>query len=149
MRRRSLAEARRVLGDWHAADDVAQEAILRAWRSWSAGARPDCALAWVCTITRNEAARWRGSRGARTWAATAADPEVNASTDATEELLLDRIAVRAVLAALDDEERLLIQLRYTEDLTHEEVGRRIGAAEGTAKVRLHRLRKRLREILEP
>jgi RNA polymerase sigma-70 factor (ECF subfamily) len=123
--------------------------VLRAWRSWSAGTRPDCELAWMCTITRNEAARWLTSRGARSWAATAAQGEIESQAHDHGERELDRISVRAVVAALDEDDRRLIGLRYAADLTHAEVARRIGAAEGTAKVRLHRLRGRLREMLDP
>jgi RNA polymerase sigma factor (sigma-70 family) len=148
MRRRSVLEARRVLPDWHSADDVAQEAMLRAWRSWSAGTRPDSEQAWVCTITRNEAARWRTSRAARTWAATADEP-CGRQHEEGHERELDRIAARALLDGLDERDRELLSLRYIEDLTHAELARRIGAAEGTAKVRLHRLLARLRGVLEP
>jgi RNA polymerase sigma-70 factor, ECF subfamily len=52
------------------------------------------------------------------------------------------------LGALNAEERMLVTLRYRDDLSQAEVARRMGLPEGTVKVRLHRLRKRLRESLE-
>jgi RNA polymerase sigma-70 factor, ECF subfamily len=57
------------------------------------------------------------------------------------------VDVRDVLETLGPEDRLLLSLRYEHDLTQAEVARRIGTPEGTAKVRLHRVRERLRERL--
>lgn len=69
--------------------------------------------------------------------------------DGVDRSLLDRIEIRRALAALPPEDRLLLILRYGEDLTQPRVAEVLGMPEGTAKVRLHRLRAALRRILEP
>lgn len=63
------------------------------------------------------------------------------------EALLERLDARRALAQLSDEERRLVGLRYVADLTQSQVARRLGIPEGTAKVRLHRVRRRLRAEL--
>ncbi|MEA2421671.1 MAG: Sigma-70, region 4, partial [Thermoleophilaceae bacterium] len=53
-------------------------------------------------------------------------------------------------ATLTDEERELVNLRYESDLAHPAIAAYLGVPEGTVKVRLHRIRKRLATlIVEP
>ena len=59
-----------------------------------------------------------------------------------------RITVEQALCSLAEGDRRVLSLRYAEDLTQVEVARRLGVPEGTAKVRLHRARRRLRRLLE-
>lgn len=144
--RRCRREARLRTADPGAADDVAQEALMRAWRAWCGGVRPDCPEAWLLAITRREAARWGAGPNARSWRSACDEVEVGDSSGDPQQLL-DRAHVRAVLAMLPAEDRVLLRLRYDEDLTQAEVARRLGTPEGTAKVRLHRVRARLRAQL--
>jgi RNA polymerase sigma-70 factor (ECF subfamily) len=58
-----------------------------------------------------------------------------------------RLSVEQALARLGDGDRDLLRLRYAEDLSQGEVARRLGVPEGTVKVRLHRARHRLRDLL--
>ena len=57
-------------------------------------------------------------------------------------------AVRAALAALDEEHRELIILRDLEGLAYEEIVQITGLPDGTVKSRLHRARAALREAIE-
>src|SRR3954464_11149621 len=59
LRRRSRAEALRVLGDPYTADEAAQEAMTRAWRQRHRCRTPGRPTAWVAQIARNEALRVR------------------------------------------------------------------------------------------
>lgn len=61
---------------------------------------------------------------------------------------MDRLSVEQALDRLCDADQQVLRLRYDEDLTQLEVAHRLGVREGTAKVRLHRARHRLRELLE-
>jgi RNA polymerase sigma-70 factor, ECF subfamily len=58
--------------------------------------------------------------------------------------LLDRLDVRRAVAPLDARDRGLLALRYVADLTQPQIAQALGMPEGSMKVRLHRLRKRLR-----
>jgi len=140
---RCRREARRRMVDAAAADDVAQEALLRAWRAWANGVRPACPEAWLLSITRREAARWRAGPNARSWRSVREEIEVGDPGGDPQEYL-ERAHVRAVLGTLPPEDRVLVYLRYDEDLTQAEVAKRLGTPEGTAKVRLHRVREQLR-----
>jgi RNA polymerase sigma-70 factor (ECF subfamily) len=52
--------------------------------------------------------------------------------------------LQAALADLSDRDRMLLELRYEEDLTQKMIAVRLGIPEGTVKVRLHRARDKLR-----
>jgi len=73
-------------------------------------------------------------------------------TDAGASEALDRIASQIdlgrALDKLSSDERKLIALRYSHDYSQPEVARRLDIPEGTAKVRLHRVRKRLETLME-
>ena len=73
----------------------------------------------------------------------AAEPFV-ATTDARVALAVD---VRRALAELSESDQRLLLARYWGDLSQQEVAHLLGMPHGTAKVRLHRLRARLRPTL--
>lgn len=144
VRARCLREARRVLRDRDDAEEAVQEAMARAWRSRRGCVNPDAPLGWLLQITRHEALRLldRRARRAEREVVTGNDPDGRA--DDPFDALLSRLATRQTLAGLRPDERELVHLRYRHDLTQAEVARRLGLPEGTVKVRLHRIRKRLR-----
>lgn len=59
-----------------------------------------------------------------------------------------QLQIRALVARLEPLDQQLLMLRYGHDLTQPAVARALDLAEGTAKVRLHRARARLRAALE-
>jgi RNA polymerase sigma-70 factor (ECF subfamily) len=142
-----LVEARRWAHSPAETEDIVQEALLRAWRMRASCRTDDEPVAWLLRITRNEAHRARSRRMA-TELVTDAPLEKEDAGDGVDRSLLDRIEMRRALAALPPEDRLLLILRYREDLTQSRVAEVLGMPEGTAKVRLHRLRAALRRSLE-
>src|SRR5919197_3714887 len=52
-----LREAQRVLGRNAAAEDAAQEAVIRAWRQQARCRTPERPAPWIATIARREALR--------------------------------------------------------------------------------------------
>jgi RNA polymerase sigma-70 factor, ECF subfamily len=138
-------EARRVLRSSAEAEDAAQEALLRAWRSARTPEEIERPVAWLRRIARNEALRLKARQKRRQDEPLANDAldELPGGAGANE---TDRLHVVELLAALPPADRRLLWLRYFEDLTQATVARRLGIPEGTVKVRLHRVRARLRRM---
>ena len=73
--------------------------------------------------------------------------DARSEPDAAEEAVIRKLDVSTALRTLSREERLLLQLRYEEDLAQPHIARLLGIPEGTIKVRLHRIRHRLKADL--
>lgn len=136
-----------MLGSTSEADDVAQEAVLRAWR-----ARHSCrdALArdaWLAQITRREVFRYASRRSSRREDLGAEASGEEPAADEPLERVEQRIDVIGALRALGALDRRLIALRYEHDLTYKSTADLLGMPEGTVKVRIHRVHKRLAAAL--
>jgi RNA polymerase sigma-70 factor (ECF subfamily) len=136
----------RVLRDPEAADDAAQEAMTRAWRQRGNCQSPSTPGPWVAQIARNEALRlWQREQRSRAHSGEV-EQEV-APGEPLEDQLIRRVSVRQALDTLTAEERELVTLRYESDLAHPAIATLLGMPEGTVKVRLHRIRKRLATLM--
>lgn len=136
------------------APDVAQEAMIRAWRSLS-GFRGEAAFAtWLHRITVNVA--WTERRRAARHAARPLDdvlvetglPDPGVTPETAGEMVDVRAALRACIDRLTPGQRAVVVLRDVYGWGNDEVAAELGISRTTAKVRLHRARKRLRELLE-
>ena len=115
-----------------AAEDIAQEAFLRAFRDWETIRHPS---AWVRKVTVRRAGRTAHRRllEARTLARLLAG-RPPAVTELPEE---DAEVWRAV-RALPSRQAQVIALRYVADAPVAEIAQVLGLAEGTVKAQLHR-----------
>jgi RNA polymerase sigma-70 factor (ECF subfamily) len=145
MHRQCLREARRIAPPTDASD-IAQEALIRAWKSLQNAQAPDNPQAWLRTIVRREAIRYRSRNGVL--------PSLDEHGDVTDrtaskrlEVLDLQVDVRRAVRSLTPQDRKLLVLRYVDDLTQPAVALALGIPEGTAKVRLHRARGRLQKVL--
>jgi RNA polymerase sigma-70 factor, ECF subfamily len=149
-RDRALRIAWRLLGgDAAAAEDVAQEAFVRAYRGLG-GFRGEAELAtWFHRILVNEVRRhqrWRALRGAR----HAVDSEPDAVPDPNSAVRPDpalRRRIGAAIAALPRGQREAFVLVHLEGLTLAEAASATGRAVGTMKSHLHRALASLRDRL--
>jgi RNA polymerase sigma factor (sigma-70 family) len=129
------------LGDAGAAEDLAAETFLRAYRA-RGRFRAGNARAWLFTIATNllrDEARGRGAREA----ALARVPGERAAAPPDFELPDPELA--AALATLRPEEREALLLYAWADLSYEEIARATGVAIGTVRSRLARARAQLAE----
>ena len=143
-------EARRLVLDPHDAEEVAQEALLRAWRQRHTCRTPGNPLPWVLQIARMEALRLverRRLRAGREHADGHPPEEAVGEAPADEPLL--RLEARGALRQLERSDRALVHARYMGDLSGAETAGLVGVPESTVNVRLHRARRRLRELLAP
>jgi RNA polymerase sigma-70 factor (ECF subfamily) len=126
------------------AEDIAQDALLRAWRRRSTLRDETRRKEWLATIVRNEAFRQR----ARLRPDPVDTAEIfEAAEDEAVIATVERADLHAALNRLDERDRQLVELRYQEDLTQEAIAKRLGIPEGTVKVRLHRVRDKLRQAM--
>jgi RNA polymerase sigma-70 factor (ECF subfamily) len=146
-RERSARLARSYAASAEECDDIAQEAMLRAWRMRHTCRTNDAPWPWMAQITRNEALR-RYAR-ARETPLDPSDPFESAAEDPHLLTAPERADLQCALAALDPLDRVLVELRYRRDLTNPRIADLLEIPEGTVRVRLHRLRNALREVLEP
>jgi RNA polymerase sigma factor (sigma-70 family) len=136
------------MADDHNAEDAVQEAMIRAWRRRGACQSPDAPEPWLRTIARNEALRQLERINRPTPpAGDISEPDL-LSFDGPEEGLVRRLSVEQALAHLDEEDRRLIRLRYSLDFSDVAIAGMSGIAEATVRVRLHRVRKHLRPLIE-
>jgi RNA polymerase sigma-70 factor (ECF subfamily) len=149
----ALRTAAVVGGDAGEADDVAQEAFVKAYAAlgrFRSGApfRP-----WLMRIVANEARNRRRSAGRREGLALRAAEDRRPGLDAApspEAAVLDqerREMLLAALNALRDEDREVIGARYFLDLSEAEMAATLGIPRGTVKSRLSRAMGRLRVVL--
>src|SRR3954451_1183609 len=142
-----LRETRRLLSDRGEAEDAAQEAVVRAWRSSSRSqpiAAPD---AWLRTIAGNEARRVWGRRSRAEPASDLLENGALGSVAGGPEERLGEIACDQMLSPLPAADRDLVRKRFVEDLSYAEIAEAAGIPEATAKTRIHRSLARLRTLL--
>ena len=144
--------AYRLTGHEDDARDVVQEAYLRAYRGLRRFRGDSQFTTWLYRITANCSANLLVKR-ARTRTETLPDdaplvdlhpehdPEERAAGEA------DRARVAGALAELPARLRQVIVLRDIYDLPHGSIAKELGISEAAAKVRLHRARRRLKELL--
>jgi RNA polymerase sigma-70 factor (ECF subfamily) len=138
-------EARRLVRSESDAEDVAQEAALRAWRSRESCQDPRRPWGWLQQITRNEANRLFSRRRMTHELPTAELPDIQ--TQSGEDAVLSRIDVQRALSTLSPADRMMVRLRYEADLTNPSVAGALGLSVANVKVRLHRLRPVLEDSL--
>jgi RNA polymerase sigma-70 factor (ECF subfamily) len=144
-RRLCVRLAHRFASNPSEAEDIAHDALLRAWRRASTLRDQGRRKQWLAAIVRNEAFR-RHAR-VRPEPVGTIDDDVGGE-DERVTAMVERADVEAALARLDQRERQPIRLRYGEDLTQAAIARQLGIPEGTVKVRLHRVRAKLRSAIE-
>ncbi len=128
------------------AEDIAQDALLRAWRRRSTLREPEHRDQWLASIVRNEAFRQHAK--VRPFPVEI-DEHDDGVEDAQVVAMVELADLRAAVAGLCDRDRELLEMRYQDDLTQRAIAERMGIPEGTVKVRLHRVRKKLRRIVVP
>jgi RNA polymerase sigma-70 factor (ECF subfamily) len=128
----------RLLGSAEAAEELAQDVFLAAWRK---GSRFDATRGrlstWLMAIAHNLAVdRLRHERGAGRPILVLVDelPEGNPTEE--EDMLVERETARQALAELSPTERRLLSLAYLQGWTAREIAEADGIPLGTVKTRL-------------
>lgn len=148
--------ARWLLNDAAAADDVVQDASLRAFRYFD-GMHGPAPKVWFMAIVRNASLDWLGRHRHQRFEesydeAAHARPGLDAheQVDTPESMAIraDEVKrVRRCLARLSTEHREVIILRDIEEMSYRDIGTVVGVPIGTVMSRLARGREQLGRLL--
>ncbi len=149
--------ALRIVRDPSMAEDVAQEAMVEAWRK-AAQFDParGTAKAWILTIAHRRAVdRVRREQRQREQMEAEAAVAERDETPAPQEAVVEddyrafqSRRVRGALESLTDKQREALELAYYGGRTHTEVAHDLGVPLGTAKTRIRDALTKLRDSLE-
>jgi RNA polymerase sigma factor (sigma-70 family) len=136
------------LGDRELAQDVGQEVAIRVLRSLSKLRDAERFDAWTYRICATEIKRAANKRGRQSW-----QPYEEAASELREDPLFpERLGERdwlvRGLAELSDRQRIVVGLRYVQDLDDREIAAAIGARRGTVRSLLSRAMAQLRQHAE-
>ena len=141
-----LRFAHGMVGRRECAEDLVQEAFLRLHAHWDEVANPK---AWLYRSVRNLALNYLRDHKRETLVEET--PEWDAAAGHDDHDPVARLeaagAVRLLLAELRDDDRVLLQLKYHEDLKYDQISERTGLSVGNVGYKLHHLLKSLGESL--
>ena len=136
-------------GDRGQAEDLTQEAFVKAYRDWGRISGYDKPGAWVRRVAINaatSAGRRRSTEGRalrRVWSRTRDDVAPDAA-----DLADDSAEFWALVRSLPKQQAAAIALHYLDDAPVADIAGALGCAEATAKVHLHRGRAALARLLD-
>jgi RNA polymerase sigma-70 factor (ECF subfamily) len=145
--RRAYALALRIVGDRHEAEDVVQEAYLRIFRGLERFREEARFETWMHRIVVNAALNHLRGRGRFGDVLADEEPLDVPEPDRAADRAADVDALERSLARLPQGQRIAVVLKDVYGLSCAEIGEELGIAEGAVKVRLHRGRARLKELL--
>ena len=125
------------------AEDVVQEALLRAWKSLDALRDDAAAKPWLLTIVRRENARYFERKRLET-------VDIDNLTASQAALLAEEPNdelddMRQAIFELEDDYREPLVLQVLMGFSTNEIGEQMGLKQGAVLTRLHRARAKLRE----
>jgi RNA polymerase sigma factor (sigma-70 family) len=143
--------ARYLTRDLHDAEDIVQDAYLRALRYFDTYRGGD-ARAWMLTIVRNTFHTWRRRQRRQESVVEFDEDRHSEAVEAAHpgtllDAALDRESLERALEHLPTEFREVLVLRELEGMSYKEIGMVVGVPEGTVMSRLARGRERLRRAL--
>jgi RNA polymerase sigma-70 factor (ECF subfamily) len=133
-----------LVGRREIAEDIVQEAFLRLHQVWD---EVDNARAWIFRSVRNLALNHLRDHQRE----TLGEEREHQSDEHAPDAALGRMEavgmVRLLVAEMAQEDRDLIQLKYSDDLRYQEISKRTGLSVGNVGYRLHHLLKTLADSL--
>ena len=147
---RMLARARRIVVDPDLAEDVVQEAFLRAWRACSSFDPEGGPLVnWLLVIAANTAVDMVKARVRRPPLASGpAQENVPAAGLGDIDRVILRSQLRQALSSLAAHHRDAVVETVLRDRPHAHVAAELGVTPGTLRTRVHYALRRLRSVLE-
>ncbi len=150
--RRVYGVALRIVRSHAVADDVAQEAFLRAWKALDRFELGRPFGPWICRIAANLAVNHVRSPVAREDPLPEGHREARASQASPLDGVLDGEAqqlLNEALEALPADQRAVFVLRTVEEMSYREIADALELSSGTVMSRLYRAREKLVRALAP
>lgn len=139
---RAVAVARRLVGSPTVAEDLAAEALARAYARWSTVRQHPNPEAWLLRVVGNLAVDHVRHEARR--------PEMAADTGRSDRAGDDaalRVDLARALHRLSGRQQEVVVMRYLIDLTEDDVAVSLGMTTGSVKTHLHRATTKLRSQL--
>lgn len=141
---RCVAAAYHLTGDRDAAEDLAQDALVEAFKQIHRLRDPERLGGWLHGITQRLGYKWlrRNTR------MTSVENESFEHLPAPPQKLDEPGELCHLLNSLPAQYRQVLAARYLEDLEYEEIAAMLGTSVNNVRVRCHRAKNRLRELFE-
>ena len=138
----------RYVNDHEDANDLAQEAFLKAWRAIGRFRGDSSFSTWLYRIAVNACLNHRALRRPPTQELPESLPDPGRGAEARALRDDEAERVRRAVSRLPDKQRATLILKIYHELTHEEVARVLGSTVGTAKSNLFQALVKLRRLLD-
>ncbi len=143
----------RKVGDFHIAEEITQDAFLKAYKELATLKKPHRFARWLSVIATRGCVAWLRKKRLSTQSlehtshaqleqATYSGYVIQENEQMTAEA--QREVVEKLLSKLRENERTVITLHYYGEMTHEEISKFLGTSVGTIKSRLRRAQQRLK-----
>jgi len=141
-----------LVGDADAAEDLAQESLLQAWRIRDRLVDPSGVDAWLDAVARNVCRRWLRAKGSAALPTGDDDVLDRAGDGPGIDDVLERQEIvevlDRVLALVPAPTREALIGHYVEELSHADIARRLGCSADAVSMRISRGRASVRHLLE-
>ena len=137
----------RMCGDSFLAEELAQEAFVRAWQKLGSFRGDSAFSTWLHRIAVNVVLGDRRSTARREARVKTVGDDLPVDLSASTPSPGKTLDLERSIAALPKGARTVFVLHDVEGYRHKEIARLTGLAEGTSKAQLHRARKLLRKAL--
>ena len=146
------ALAWRKIGDFHIAEEIAQDAFLQAYKNLATLRNPNQFAGWLYVIANNLCKRWHQKQKLST-RSLEGTPMTEIEKSSYKRYELERREaeaaerrheiVKELLETLPESERTVVTLHYLGEMTAQEIGKFLGVSVNTIKSRIRRARERL------
>ena len=137
----------RMAGDPTLAEELAQEAFVRAWQKLGSFRGASAFSTWLHRVTVNVVLGHRRSTARREARVRAVGDDLPQNVAGRDAGTAESIDLERAISSLPDGARTVFILHDVEGFRHREVSSLMGIAVGTSKAQLHRARKLLRKAL--
>jgi RNA polymerase sigma factor (sigma-70 family) len=131
-------------GDHDMAKDLSQEIFVNIWNALSGFKNEASYKTWIYRITVNTCLQQIRKDKKKQHVSIHHDFDMSESANVKEE---NHIRLYKAVGQLDEVDRLIMMMMLDE-LEYDEIARVLGMNEGNLRVKIHRIKKRLKEILQ-